>query len=77
MMAQTAAGCLCGCHRTTRMYMDFTSIDKGHDYAYAGKVELLSIQEVLNTVSGHKRGLAIIGDRTLEGSNQSVKLTVS
>ena len=28
-------------------------------------MELLSIQEVLNTVSGHKRGLVIIGDRTL------------
>ena len=36
-----------------------------HDYAYAGKVELLSNQEVLNTVSGHKRGLVIIGDRML------------
>ena len=28
-------------------------------------MELLSVQEVLNTVSGHKRGLAIIGDHTL------------
>ena len=32
----------------------------------AGKVELLSIQKVLNTVSGHNRGPAIIGDRTLD-----------
>ena len=34
-----------------------------HYYTYTGK--LLSIQKVLNTVHGHKRGLAITGDRTL------------